>query len=97
MHRPNCSRNQTQRNCTFVNHHLFQPSLLVGSLYDALVNGVGRHQPIHHHRLGLTDAVAAILGLEVSLRVLGGGGGENRGECRSTTVQVLVNTCTSIS
>ncbi|KAF3842629.1 hypothetical protein F7725_024580 [Dissostichus mawsoni] len=41
---------------------------------DLLVDGVGRHQPVHHHWFGLSDSVAAVLGLKVSLRVLRGDG-----------------------
>ena len=57
---------------------LLQLPLGGGSLQDLLVDGVGRDQPVHHHRLGLPDAVAAVLGLQVSLGVLEGEGGTHR-------------------
>lgn len=55
---------------TLVNDHFLQLSLAGGPLQYFLVDGVGRDQAIHHHRLGLTDAVAAVLSLQVCLRVL---------------------------
>ena len=44
--------------------HLLQPSLGRGPLHDLLVDGVGGDQAVDDHGLGLTDAVAAGLGLE---------------------------------
>jgi hypothetical protein len=44
-----------------MNDHLFQFSFGCGSLYNLLVNGVGRNQAVHHHRLRLPDAMATIL------------------------------------
>ena len=40
------------------------------ALHDALVDGACGDQPVHHHRASLADAVTAILGLQVALRVL---------------------------
>lgn len=57
---------------TLVDDHLLQLPLVCGSLQYFLVDGVGGDQAIHHHRLGLTDAVAAVLSLEVCLGVLRG-------------------------
>ena len=55
-----------------MDHHLFQPSLAGSPLHNLLVKGVGSDQTIHHDRLGLPNTVAAILGLEITLGVLGG-------------------------
>ena len=55
--------------------HLLQLPLGGCSLQDLLVDGVGRDQTVHHHRLGLPDAVASVLGLQVRLGVLEGRGG----------------------
>ena len=55
--------------------HLLQLPLGGGSLQDLLVDGVGRDQAVHHHWLGLPNAVAAVLGLQVRLGVLEGNAG----------------------
>lgn len=55
--------------------HLLQPPLGSSPLHDALVDGVGSDQAVHHHRMCLSNAVTAILGLQISLGVLGGEGG----------------------
>lgn len=60
------------RALTLVNDHLLQLPLGRSSLQDLLVDGVGSDQAVDHHRFGLTNAVAAVLGLQVGLRVLGG-------------------------
>lgn len=57
---------------TLVDDHLLQLPLGRGSLQDLLVNGVGGDQAVDHHRFGLSDAVAAVLSLQVGLRVLRG-------------------------
>ena len=41
-----------------------------GTLYDALVDGVGSDQAVHHHRSSLTNAVTSVLSLQVALGVL---------------------------
>lgn len=56
---------------TLVDDHLLQLPLARGPLKYFLVDGVGRDQAIHHHWFGLTDAVAAVLSLQVCLGVLG--------------------------
>lgn len=55
---------------TLVNDHLLQLPLGRGPLQDLLVDGVGGDQAVNHHWFGLTNAVAAVLSLQVSLRVL---------------------------
>lgn len=58
------------RRLALVDDHLLQLSLVGGPLQYFLVDGVGRDQAIHHNRFGLTDAVTAVLSLQVCLRVL---------------------------
>lgn len=55
---------------TLVNDHLLQLPLGRCPLQDLLVDGVGGDQAVNHHWFGLTDAVAAVLSLQVGLRVL---------------------------
>ena len=55
-----------------MDHHLLKSSLTSCSLHDPLVKGVGRDQAVYHDWLGLSNAVAAILSLQVRLGVLGG-------------------------
>lgn len=55
---------------TLVNDHLLQLSLVWGPLQYFLVNAVSCDQAIHHHWFGLTNAVTAVLSLQVCLRVL---------------------------
>lgn len=58
------------RALTLVNDHLLQLPLGRRPFQDLLVDGVGGDQAVNHHRLGLANAVAAVLGLQVGLRVL---------------------------
>lgn len=55
---------------TLVDDHLLQLSLVWGLLQYFLVDGVCCDQAIHHNWFGLTDAVTAVLSLQVCLRVL---------------------------
>ena len=59
-----------QHYLTFVNDHLFQPSLAGSSLNYPLIKRVGSHQSIHHNRFGLSYVMASILGLQVRLGIL---------------------------
>ena len=52
-----------------MDHHLLQLPLGGGPLHDLLVDGVGGDHPVDHDRLGLTDPVAPVLGLQVLLGV----------------------------
>jgi len=53
-----------------VDHHLFQLPLAAGRLHHLLVNGVGCHKTVHHHRFGLADPMTPILCLQISLGIL---------------------------
>lgn len=57
-----------------MDNHLLQLPLGRRPLQDLLVNGVGRDQSIHHHWFGLSNAVTAVLSLQIRLRVLVAGG-----------------------
>lgn len=56
---------------TFMNDHLLQLPLGGGPLHNLLIDGVCCDQAEHQHRLGLANPVAAVLGLQVCLRILG--------------------------
>lgn len=60
---------------TLVDDHLLQLPFGRGSLKDLLVNGVGCDQAVHNHWFGLSNAMTAVLSLQVSLGVLRGEGG----------------------
>ena len=54
--------------------HFLQLPLAGRPLHNALINGVASDQPIHHYSSRLSDPVAAIHGLKVTLGVLEGKG-----------------------
>ena len=54
-----------------MNDHLLQLPLGGGPLHNLLIDGVCCDQAEHQHRLGLANPVAAVLGLQVCLRILG--------------------------
>ena len=54
--------------------HFLQLPLAGRPLHNALVNGVASDQPIHHYSSRLSNPVAAIHGLKVTLGVLEGKG-----------------------
>lgn len=58
---------------TLMDNHLLQLPLGRGPLQDLLVDGVGCDQSIHHHWLSLSNAVTAVLCLQIRLRVLATG------------------------
>ncbi|TNN48779.1 hypothetical protein EYF80_041018 [Liparis tanakae] len=51
-------------------HQLIQIDAALAEAEDLLVDSVGRDQPVHNHRFGLPDSVAAVLSLQVCLGVL---------------------------
>ena len=55
---------------TSVDDHLLEFAFRGRSLHDSLVNGVGRHESVDHDRLRLTDTMAPVLGLKVTLGIL---------------------------
>ena len=59
-----------------MNDHFLQSSFAGGSLNYPLVKRVGCHQTVDHDRLGLSNSVTPVLGLQVSLRILNRGQGE---------------------
>ena len=52
--------------------HSLQPSFGGSSLHYPLINGVGGDKAIDHYWLSLTNAMAAILSLQVTLGILMG-------------------------
>lgn len=54
--------------------HLLQLPLCRRPLQDLLVNSIGGDQAVHHHRFGLSNAMTAVLSLQVCLGVLRGKG-----------------------
>jgi len=57
-------------NPTLMYDHFLKLSLAGCPLHNALVNGVASDQPIHHHCLGLSNPMATVHGLQVTLGVL---------------------------
>ena len=52
-----------------VNDHLFELPLGGGPLHDLLVDGVGRDQPVDHHRPRLPNPVTSVLSLRNERRL----------------------------
>jgi len=50
--------------------HLLQLPLSSGTLHYLLVDGVGSHETVDYDGTSLTNPVTAVLGLQVTLRVL---------------------------
>ena len=65
-----CERDPDPNPLTLMDDQLLQLAFGGGTLYDALVDGVGSDQAVHHHRSSLTNAVTSVLSLQVALGVL---------------------------
>jgi len=55
---------------TFLNNQLLQLPFCACPVNDTLVDRVGCNQTIYDHRFRLTNSMATILGLQISLRIL---------------------------